>query len=83
MINMCEKLLWNLLTQTRPCVLSRNIPIPRQNLLSECAWCTYSIAELAGRVCAMYWFRHRISCRNVCDVLIHCIDKVHYAPGSH
>jgi hypothetical protein len=65
------------------CEVSCDIPIPWQNLLPECAWCTYSVAELAGKVCAMYWFRRRTSCRNVCNVLIHYIDGVHYAPGSH
>jgi hypothetical protein len=45
-----------LLTQTRPCVVSGDIPIPWQNLLSECAWCTYSVLELARKVCAMYLF---------------------------
>ncbi len=91
LINMCEKLLWNLLKRKidqhackescwkscwhkpnhvwwvaiylfhgRTCCRSvRDVPIPSQNLLAECAWCTDSGAELPIGMCAMYLLYRR------------------------
>jgi hypothetical protein len=44
---------------------------------------TYSTAELAAGVCVIYLFCRRTCWQSVRDVLIHCIEGVHYAPGSH
>jgi hypothetical protein len=92
LINMCEKLLWNL--------LKRKID---QHACKESCWesCWHRPDHVWWF--AIYLFHGRTCCQSVRDVpipsqnllaecvrctnsgaeLIHYIDRVHYAPGSH
>ncbi len=73
LINMCEKLLWNLLKRKidqHACKETIEKAIDTDQTMCGDSRYTYYTAELAARVCVMYLFRRRTCLQSVRDVLI-------------